>query len=195
MDKWSAVLAIVHLAGEKLQGRTALQKLVYFATRAGLADYRFEPHYYGPYADELTATIQGLISLQLLKEDVTSLGPQTDPWLKEVSGDVKVYSYSLTPDGKQIVDGIQKELSEEWKKLEWLVTVCRRHTQLRPHTLSATAKVAYIFSQQAETQVSNEKIAETANELGWTLAEGEIQIITSLLQELQLVPSRSPSRF
>ncbi|MCC7494457.1 MAG: hypothetical protein IT204_19020 [Fimbriimonadaceae bacterium] len=44
-------------------GRTAIQKLVYFARRAGVPmGYRFELYHYGPYCDELTRDVKYLLT-------------------------------------------------------------------------------------------------------------------------------------
>src|SRR5438046_4670862 len=106
MDKSDAILATVALAGTPLHGRTTLQKLAYFESEAGLFHARFKPHYYGPYSQEVADAVEELVSLGYLKETVTLLGEQQESWLAAVSGGVRIYSYELTDEGRQLAEQI-----------------------------------------------------------------------------------------
>ncbi len=108
MDAADAILATVAATGAPLQGRTSLQKLVYFEAENSLVDAKFKPHFYGPYSEDVANAVDSMVALGYLKENVTVLGEQTDPWLAAVSGEVKVYSYELNDEGKQLAEEIEK---------------------------------------------------------------------------------------
>ena len=187
MDNITAILGIVGAAGNELRGRTTLQKLAYLASARGLLDVKFKPHYYGPYSEEIASETSVLTSLDFLTERAVVLGPQMDGWLAQVSGDIKTYSYSLTPDGRQLVAKASKESPKEWKQLQDLVEACKRFVGLSPQALASAAKVHYILSQSSERNLTPSGVKETAAEFGWKLTEEQIDQVVLLLEKLRLV--------
>src|SRR5580700_10617544 len=63
-----AAVAAAHDA-DSYVGRTAVQKLVYFAQLAGMpAEYRFDIHFYGPYCYEITRDAEWLTADQVIQD-------------------------------------------------------------------------------------------------------------------------------
>ena len=69
------ILAAVKMAGDRVLGRTAIQKLVYFLTIYNLVDARYRPHYYGPYSVDVANSIQMLSSIDFITEEIET--PET----------------------------------------------------------------------------------------------------------------------
>lgn len=70
---WIAAIVAAH-PGNKLRGRTRLQKSVKLLQHLGLpTDYDFTMHYYGPYSEGIQADLNLLSSLGLIEEVSESL--------------------------------------------------------------------------------------------------------------------------
>jgi uncharacterized protein YwgA len=185
MDKSDAILAIVSAAGSSIQGRTTLQKLAYFGTAKGLLEAHFKAHFYGPYSTEIADTIESLVSLGFLKEGSNILGPQTDPWLAEVSGEVKTYTYELTDDGKQLVAEIKKQKKEEWEGIREVVESAKKYSNLSPGILSIAAKVHFMIRDMGRKPVTLDRLVAEAEKHNWDLSEDKIQKAAGLLMRLE----------
>ncbi len=184
MDKNDAVLAIIGAVGGQLHGRTTAQKLAYFGAWEGLLETSFKPHYYGPYSDGVANALTSLVSLGYVRESVTVYGEQTDPWLAQVSGDVKGYSYELTEDGQALLEQIKKESPDEWERLRSLITQVGKTTNLNPGSLSIAAKIHYVLKRLGREQVSVDELIEEAHKYDWNLEENQITDAARLLSSI-----------
>jgi uncharacterized protein YwgA len=199
VDRSETILGIIELAGGKLQGRTTLQKLAYFAAVEGICDFKFRAHYYGPYSDEVAQTTSLLSALEALHEDVVITGSQTDLWLREVSGDVRTYTYSLTDQGREIVNNIHKEYPEQWVRLQQLVSTCQKETNLSPGVLATAAKVHFIYTHGPDAPGSNTSVEKAAAGFGWQLSEEDVTKVRHLLERIgidvgvQVKPAATPA--
>lgn len=62
------VQKIIVAAGNKIAGKTRLQKSVYFLEAAGIGyGFDFNYHYYGPYSEELAIAVADAEALELIK--------------------------------------------------------------------------------------------------------------------------------
>jgi hypothetical protein len=183
METLYAILGIVEAAGGRLNSRTSLQKIAYFASTSKLIDAEFKPHYYGPYSREVSSAALTLEAIGQLTEKSIILGQQGDPWLAAVSGDVKAYSYSLTTEGKETVKLLKKNHAHEWQRLERLVKICGK-VGYSPGILATAAKVDFIISQ-SEGRLSVEDSRKIAKQFGWELSEDQIKNAISFLKEMR----------
>ena len=87
---------------KRINGRTKFQKLVFIGQKElGLPEvFKFSGYYYGPYSKDLTETIEGLIRMGLLNEDV------------KVEDEYIEYVYTITEEGKGALNALEKELTE-----------------------------------------------------------------------------------
>jgi len=104
----------------RIEGRTRIQKEICLLKHSSRLPFSFDfkPYYYGPYSEELSETINTLVGLKLLKETITP-----------VSFDSFRYNYTLTEQGRQLFQRIQRDfgelvdsVSEEARKLEEVKT-------------------------------------------------------------------------
>ena len=80
---------------KSLQGRTTLQKKLYFLSVLEETDLGFGPHYYGPYSSWVAENLDILVSARFLKEVTETFS--TD---QNIFGEIRRHTYSLTSDGK-----------------------------------------------------------------------------------------------
>ena len=130
---------------KSLRGRTTLQKKLYFLSVLEKTDLGFGPHYYGPYSSLVAENLDILVSARFLKEVTETFS--TD---RNIFGEIRRHTYSLTPDGDIIMDEIKKEAEyTNWKQA--LDRLNRQESANDFNTLSIAAKVYYIVNRQGRT--------------------------------------------
>ena len=116
MTNKEKILALLKLAGNKIEGRTKFQKLIYILKNHGV-DFseKFKYHHYGPYSLDLQLEIEELVDSGEIKE--TSANP---------------YVYKLDP---KVVDNIDNTMlrgkkslverlnSQDYRVLELIATI------------------------------------------------------------------------
>ncbi len=183
MDVPDAIIVTLGVAGDKIVGRTTIQKLIYFETVFGLVKVDYRPHYYGPYSSEVAGIIQELVSLGFIEEKIETRETTRYP----VSDDWKRYCYTLTNDGQDFLRTVEIQFSKEYKKISELVETCKERSNLNPKILSWAAKVNYIGAHEEKSVLESEEIKSRAEALKWNLSDEQIGEATKLLADLGLV--------
>ncbi len=182
-----AVLVIVDAAGGKVEGRTAVQKLAYFAGLAIGKDVGHHAHYYGPYSRAVESALINESFAGDLDECVARFPSWSGP-------DIRQYTYELTDQGREAVGELRAENPGLCTKIDKVVGELKRLVPGLPqHPLSLAAKVDYIASQRpGETTVG--EIPELAGELGWRVSTEDVQLAVQILVDLNRVrPTRHPA--
>lgn len=180
LDLLDTILLTIRAANNKIEGRTAIQKLIYFEYISKVVDVKYRPYYYGPYSSDLTGTIETAVALKFIKEDVNMIqGEDTD------SLEMKKYGYTLTEDGIKISDQLIKEHQPEYKIIKRVVDICKEKTGLDVNTLSYAAKIHYILRANKRPMTMYE-ISDTANSFGWKLTIRQVDKAKHLLKALGL---------
>lgn len=170
---------------ENLQGRTLLQKKLYFLSELKGVDHRFRPHYYGPYSSWVAENLDILVSARFLNEKKETF--ETD---QNIFGEIRRHTYSLTPDGDIVMEEIRKEAEyTDWKqKLDMLNG---QPLASDFNMLSIAAKVYYIVNQQGSA--TPEQIRKVAKEFGWSIEDPDIEGVLSFLEALSLISVGEPT--
>ena len=174
------LLVIGSEKGKSLQGRTILQKKLYFLSVLLKDDsVGFGPHYYGPYSSPVAENLDILVNARFLKE-VT----ETFPTDENIFGEIRRHTYSLTSDGKDVMGEIQKDDGyADWKHA--LERLNKQPLARDFNTLSIAAKVYYIVNRQK--RATTEQIQRVAKEYGWNIDDSQIKKVRSFLKALSLV--------
>lgn len=183
MDKLDLVLAIIDASGGKVEGRTVLQKLGYFASlKAGLEEIRYKDYFYGPFSKEVAIGIEDTRAALLVNETVRS-------------SPIESYTYTLTDDGREIVKYVKRECPEECAIINKIVTVCKERRVMSAHPLACAAKAHYILAQAGdESDRTPAGIERMARGFGWNLKEADIKRGVALLESLNLPVGRTVER-
>lgn len=103
-----------------IQHRKKLQKIIFILKEKlnyGIT-FKFIPYLYGPYSFELEDSINKLVTDGIIKEKLTK-------------GNIREYSYSLTPLGKNVLEQMKKLIDKESvKKLKQVTDMCSNKTTL-----------------------------------------------------------------
>lgn len=173
------LLAIGNEPRKPLQGRTILQKKLYFLSVLKKVDLGFRPHYYGPYSSWVAENLDILVSCGFLNEMTETFSSD-----QNVFGEIRRHTYSLTSDGDTIMDNIQelREYSSWNKELE---RINSQHLANDFNKLSIASKVHYII--QVKERATTEQIRQTAREYGWQVSDSDIEEVSSFLRDLSLI--------
>ena len=162
----------------KVEGRTTLQKLAYFASLKVRLNLDFVAHYYGPYSPTIAVALESMSALGLIKEEVR--------WSNR---NQRAYTYSLTKDGEAIVHNVERNENQACEKIRNEVARCMEVSDGRSKVLIWAAKVHYILSKRKKP-ASYLTIRKIAKSFGWDISSDEIDSGATLLQELGLAKTR-----
>lgn len=165
------------LSSGRIEGRTTVQKLAYFASLKVGLKLGYVPHYYGPYSSRIAGALGNLSSLGFVKEDAR--------WTQR---EHRIFGYSLTDDGKVVLDKVEHTYPREFKRIEKVVSDCIRIAGNNAERLALAAKVHYIV-KKAGKPISYSSVRTIAGTLGWNLSKEDIGSSAKLLQALSLVKS------
>lgn len=175
------ILLITHAAGDRVGGRTIMQKLAYFTGLGLNTALGHRPHYFGPYSSKIEDAVTNAVIAGELHETVERLGDWGG------GPDVLKYTYDLTPAGKSRVDRLIEHNSSEWDRIRDAVQAIQAVLPgLDQKTLSAAAKTYLIISESNEG-VEEADIPALAKRLGWELDANQVRDTVTLLERLDLL--------
>ena len=133
-DPCSAFMAAIvrsyekHVGGRHYLGRTAVQKLVYFAKALGVPiPCSFEIYTYGPYSDAVTFSVDSMLA---------------DDVLKDISNDPQTYSnYRLGDNADEILKEYRSLIEPYRGKID---AVVQSIGSFKPHELELIATLHFI---------------------------------------------------
>ena len=175
MDIPELIIAILSVESEGIDGRTAVQKLGYFASLKIKKDSGYGPDFYGPFSPLVAAHTEDLVGMDFVVEK----GRRT-------TRDRIMYSYYLTEDGEEFAKKIIEENPAEYTIIKDVVEKCGKIVHYNFHVLSWAAKVHFILRQTGKAMTPKEAI-EVGRLFGWKLNEKEIESAVKLLRALSLV--------
>lgn len=163
--------------GGELDGRTTVQKLIYFSALKVLIEDAndFRPRYYGPFSRNTALSLERLVGLNFLKEQ---------PRLTQ-SGYVS-YLYKLNSDGRKVAEKLKEIYSNEYSKIRSIIKKGKTNRWLNPYVLSYAAKVYYIL-QQSKQPISESEAVEEGKNLRWEITKQQAKKGINLLLALGLV--------
>jgi uncharacterized protein YwgA len=188
MKAYDFVHLVLLAAGGRIQGRTKLQKVVYFAgvLTDMLEELGYRAHYYGPYSASVTAALEELRSLGFLDQRVTG-GGSIDPAGFEVAR----YDYNLTDDGIQIGREKAALRPKAWSRILHAVEKLQNADVSDYLKLSMAAK-AYFLLNRAREPVTVEKLVEMCQRFGWRVSPNQIAEASKWLKDLELARDEQP---
>jgi uncharacterized protein YwgA len=190
MKTYDFVHLVIHAAGDSVQGRTKLQKLVYFvgALTRHLERLGYRAHYYGPYSPDVAGAVQELRGLKFLEQNAISFGT-TDRSGFEFSR----YDYSLTKEGKEVADEKARTNPAEWEAIKKAVQTINS-TNTQDYVRFAIAAKTHLLSRQNSTGLSAEELKAKTAEHGWSAFTSEqYQEALEFLNLVGLSPSEPES--
>lgn len=178
MNLTETVLLMLASEGEDpesgvVEGRTLLQKRMYFYGVLAGQDFRFRPHYYGPYSSLVSAELDALVAAGLVEDSPSAV---------DLLGELVRHDYKLK----------SQEALHDWSSEDEAETAAALFKWIASHpvaqsvtSLSAAAKVHFILS--SADSMTSEEVQAKAKDLGWQLDELQIRQVAEYLEYLGLV--------
>jgi uncharacterized protein YwgA len=175
-----ALLFTYGALGGAIQGKTNLQKKLYFMSIILHEDFGYGPHYYGPYSARVAEANQELKAIGFVSESKASGGS-----LSASGFEIARHDFQLTPDGKTVLDDKKSRLNAEWEMVQKAIERISAAGNLNYVELSIAAKSYFLLDQQGKPARADE-IAELAKKFGWTITQEEVSKAVSFLTDLEL---------
>jgi len=171
----SLILSVLRSSTIPIEGRTAIQKIVYFVSVKSSLDLGYRRHFYGPYSSVVASHLGNLVSMGYVAERQ-----------RLTTQNRTIYSYSLTRDGQKLLRSIGKGQEKDYPAIRDVVGKCRRIARNNINTLSCAAKVYFLLSQRMK-KATYQEVMRMARRSGWELCPEEIDSGAKLLSTLGLV--------
>jgi len=175
MQAAELVLSVLGSSARPIDGRTAIQKIAYFASIKAGIDVGYRPHFYGPYSADVAQNLQNLESTGYMTETT-----------RLTTHDRIMYSYCLNDDGQKMVREIQKREQSKYNKIKKVSEICEKVAKNNINVLSWAAKVYFLLSKKG-SETSYNEVIQLGSQLGWKLSDREIDSGAKLLTRLGLV--------
>jgi uncharacterized protein YwgA len=166
--------------GGKVNGKTMLQKRVYFLAVILDRDLGYEAHYYGPYSAEVASANAELKSVGLLSESIAGWG--TDQRGFEMAR----YDYKLTDFGQRLAERKAAAHPELWVDIRNAAKVVSEAGSLDYMELSIAAK-AYFALTRLNRKATIADIAEMLPKFGWSVSKAELEKASDFLKRADLI--------
>ena len=156
-------------------GRTAMQKLTYFARATGVpVPCSFEIYNYGPYSDQLTFAVDGLLADEILVD--------TSP------NSSKYSNYRLARDGALFPQGLEKKVAPYRDQIK---SVVKNLGNFRPEQLELIGTLHFVHhrleSLHRKKPSQSAVISEFAKVKGNKFTKGEVTAWYCALRNAGLV--------
>lgn len=170
-----AVMLVIDAAGGTVAGRTAVQKLCYFAGLSINQDLGHRAHYYGPYSRKVE---EALINESFAGDLVESVRT----FESGQGRDGKAYTYETTPQGAALVVELRANHPGPGGQIDEIVQRLGEQVPgYAQHSLSLAAKVDLILRQRHNEPAAAEEIPDLARQLGWQVTDHDVEHAVEIL--------------
>jgi uncharacterized protein len=177
----------VHLTflatGGRIEGRTKLQKTVYFfgLLTGQTEELGYGPHYYGPYSSDVAEAASRLVAIGFLDQNAKNFSS-----IDTNGFEVTRHDYALSDDGRVIAEKKAERNPDFWKCMQGAADRIHAAGDLDYIRLSVAAKTYFILNR-AGRPVTPEEISTTAQSLGWNPTPAQVTEAADYLKKLGLV--------
>jgi uncharacterized protein YwgA len=168
--------------GGDIQGKTKLQKTVYFlgAMTDCLEDLGYRPWFYGPYSDDVDGAVTWLKTIGVIDQNVRS-------WGHDESGfEARRYDFRLNDQGTRFAQGKARRNPELWECLESAAKTLRKAGDIGYMAMSIAAKTYFMLGKK-RGRGSISEIARLAPHFGWQVTPSQVEEAARYLNCLGLV--------
>lgn len=169
-------------AENEIEGKTLLQKSIYFVNEILKLDIKFEPYYYGPYSSEVTFSIEEMKGAGIIEEEVEKY--PFEPWLNQF--EPKLFKYKFTDFGDKFFEFLEKDYKGETEKIREVVEKIKSASGSSQKILSIAGKMYYILALENKP-IYLDKIIEEAKCLDWNIEKDEAEKAVNFLKEIGLI--------
>lgn len=158
------ILLLFNYYENRINGKTLIQKRMYFLSDHLKKDFGYYAHFYGPYSDDVNYALDLNCGLGFLEGDKF-----------EYDFGHRRYEYKLTSDGQELLNFINEKEPTITQKVGEFSSNMKMAGDLDDYSiLSYAAKLHFIFNHFGIIK-ELKKIKESASYYGWNLTPGQIK--------------------
>ena len=189
LDTDDLVLAVADACDGVMRGRTLLQKLGYFVSEVMQLDAQYRAHYYGPYSEAMTASLQGQVSRGLLQETIETFD---DYGFSGHDFPRRRYTYALTDAGRAALAWRRKNAEDAFRKA---ASILSKITTTTPdyRVLSYAAKLYFLLLQSGGPMSLAAALERASEDYGWPMTPEQMQAGARMLADVGLVQAEAKS--
>jgi uncharacterized protein YwgA len=183
MDAKEFVPLALLAMGSEIQGKTKLQKTVYFLglLTGCLEDLGYRAHFYGPYSDEVADALGWLRTIGAV--DSTSSGVGN---VDHAGFEIRRHDFRLNEQGRQFSEATSRKYPQLWEELRRYAELMKRSGDLDYVKMSIAAKT-YFMLQKTPGKATEEELAQLATRFGWDVTPEQVKEAGRYLERLKLV--------
>jgi uncharacterized protein len=174
------ILMTLKASGDKIVGKTMIQKQIYFLSLLLNENLGFKPHYYGPYSSEVEQALDELIGAGFIDMTRSIFGVDTNTGFE-----FKRYDFALTKNGKNLAEIVKAENAKTHKKIDEFVKKIEEN-KTDYLSLSIAAKAYFVLNKEGKP-MNKDAIREKANLFGWNVTDVDIDNAITILRQLKLI--------
>lgn len=178
----SVILLALDAFGGNVNGKTLLQKRLYFMSHIVDEDWGHHAHYYGPYSDVVASELVTLKVQGLVNEINRSYGMAADTGFE-----IKRYDYTLTDPGREAIQWLKSKYPEEAQCVQKAAKAVMAAGEIDYMDLSIAAKAYFILKGSEAQRMTTQEITAKARDFSWHVSEEQIGHACHFLSELKLV--------
>jgi len=175
------ILKYVSNNSGEVEGKTLIQKTIYFVNEKLELGIRFSPYYYGPYSSDVTAVLAEMKQAGIIEEEVERY---PELWMREFES--KLFKYRITDFGQELANIIEIKLEEKANDIKHAVEEIKTASKNNYKILSIAGKMFSVLKKAGVPMTVGDIINE-AKSLNWNIKKEEAQKSVDLLKELNLV--------
>ena len=169
-----------------VEGKTLLQKTIYFVNEQLHLGISFSPYYYGPYSSLVTSAIEEMKQVGAIEEEVERF--PFDPFIQNY--EPKLYKYKINKFGNRLFNIIESKHKNDAKEISNAVKEIKEASKKDYKVLSIAGKMYNILKSVKKRMTSNDIIKE-AEFLNWNISKNEAKSAIKFLKDLGFIETRN----
>jgi uncharacterized protein YwgA len=128
-DLSDLIMLLIDANGRRIEGRTVIQKQIYFYSQFYKKKIDFVSGYYGPYSRSVSRALAVLVEMRFVKEVIERLpayGIQSE-------FDPHKYTYTVTEGGKKVLEQIKQKNPQETQEVKKFVDMLNETGAVRTY--------------------------------------------------------------
>jgi len=175
------IAVLLAKSGGEIQGKTKMQKEMYFLAEFLRRDLGYRPHFYGPYSDQVGSGMDQLEGIGFVDMRREYLGREDQRGFE-----VHRCDFKLNKHGKELARWLEQNNRKESQKIAEFVEKLRAVPGGDDYmNLSLAAKVHYLIGKSGP--LTRAEIREKAEDVGWHIPQRDIDVAVRILDELGFV--------
>lgn len=174
------VLLVVAAAGQRISGKTYLQKTCFFVGTLLGETRGFRDFYWGPYSDDVSAEITTLTAVGYLRQERRRRRDSRGHGWEDPC------DYSVTAEGQRAVEYVRNVFADEWVSVnEALRKIEGAAGAIDYIGLSLAAQTCWLVQKRGPTPI--EQVVEQVQEF-WPVDQRQVEEARRFLENLCLAP-------